>query len=100
MAAIREPGPEVIFRPKPSRPPPPATVGAIGWLRQNLFYSWFSALLTFGGLYVLYVICASLYETPALTKNEMRPTTFSKSSGSTCPESRTVSRTAIAVHSA
>ncbi len=38
--------------------------------------------------------------TPALTKNEIRPTTFSKSSSETSPAFLTVSRTAIAVHSA
>ncbi len=43
---------------------------------------------------------SSTKRTPALTKNEMRPTTLAKSSGSTWPESRTESSTAIAVHSA
>ena len=27
-------------------PPPPATVGLIGWLRRNLFNSWTSVILT------------------------------------------------------
>src|SRR5438477_326553 len=36
---------------------------------------------------------------PALQKNEMRPTTSGKSSGSTCPDSRTASRTPMAVAS-
>ena len=43
---------------------------------------------------------SSTKRTPALTKNEIRPTTFSKSSSETWPEFRTVSRTAMAVHSA
>ena len=38
--------------------------------------------------------------TPALTKNEIRPTTFSKSSGATWPASLTASSTAMAVVSA
>lgn len=34
------------FQPTPDRPPPPSTVGVIGWLRANLFNSWFNSLLT------------------------------------------------------
>jgi hypothetical protein len=40
---------------------------------------------------------SSTNRTPALTKNEMRPTTFSNWSGGTWPESRTESSTAMAV---
>ncbi len=36
----------IAFTPKPSRPPPRGTVGALGWLRANLFYSWWSAIST------------------------------------------------------
>ena len=43
---------------------------------------------------------SSTNRTPALTKNEIRPTTFSKSSSETWPEFLTWSRTAIAVQSA
>ena len=43
---------------------------------------------------------SSTKRTPALTKNEMRATTSPIRSGGTCPESRTASRTVIAVHSA
>ena len=43
---------------------------------------------------------SSTNRTPALTKNEIRPTTVPKSSSDTWPDARTVSRTAIAVHSA
>ena len=38
--------------------------------------------------------------TPALTKNEIRPTTRPKSSSETCPDAWTASSTAIAVHRA
>ena len=31
-------------------------MGVLGWLRQNLFSSWFNALLTLLGLYLLYLI--------------------------------------------
>ncbi len=42
---------------------------------------------------------SSTKRTPALTKNEMRATTSPNLSAGTCPESRTASSTAIAVHS-
>ncbi len=43
---------------------------------------------------------SSTKRTPALTKKETRATTSANRSGGTCPESRTASSTAIAVHSA
>jgi hypothetical protein len=43
---------------------------------------------------------SSTKRSPALTKNEMRPTTSPNSAGGTCPESRTESSTAIACSSA
>lgn len=42
------------FIPLPAKPPPRASVGAIGWLRQNLFSSWSNALLTLLGAYILW----------------------------------------------
>ena len=41
---------------------------------------------------------SSTNRTPALTKKEIRATTSPICSGGTCPESRTASRTEIAVH--
>lgn len=41
------------FTPLPPKPPPPSTVGALGWLRAHLFSSWGNALLTLAALYVL-----------------------------------------------
>lgn len=38
----------------PDLPPPPATVGWVGWLRQNLFSSPLNALATLFALYLLY----------------------------------------------
>ena len=34
------------FSPKPDRAPPGSTIGIYGWLRTNLFSSWFSSVLT------------------------------------------------------
>ena len=35
-----------VFVPKPSLPPPPFTVGPVGWLRANLFNSPLNTVLT------------------------------------------------------
>ncbi len=35
--------------------PPVATGGVLGWLRENLFNTWYNALLTFLGLLLIYV---------------------------------------------
>ncbi|WPZ33075.1 amino acid ABC transporter permease [Thalassobaculum sp. OXR-137] len=47
---------DTAFRPKPSLPPPPNTVGVIGWLRKNLFGGPVDAILTLLGIYVVYLI--------------------------------------------
>jgi general L-amino acid transport system permease protein len=38
----------------PEASPPPTQAGAIKWLRENLFSSWFNAILTIVSLYVIY----------------------------------------------
>ena len=55
-------GDAIVFTPKASKPPPATTVGVLGWMRTNLFYSWFSAVVTFVALYVIYTTLASLYQ--------------------------------------
>ena len=46
----------------PPKPPPPATTGVLGWLRRNLFSSWFNTLLTFLGLYIIWLIASWLIQ--------------------------------------
>jgi general L-amino acid transport system permease protein len=41
------------FVPLPDQPPPGNTVGAIGWMRANLFSGWINSILTVFALYVL-----------------------------------------------
>jgi general L-amino acid transport system permease protein len=55
-------GDVIVFTPKVSKPPPPTTVGVLGWLRENLFYSWTSTVITFVSLYLIYFILAGLYQ--------------------------------------
>jgi general L-amino acid transport system permease protein len=41
---------------KPDMPPPVKTVGAIAWMRANLFSSWLNTLLTLFALYLVWLI--------------------------------------------
>ena len=63
MASVDSPaGDVIVFAPKASKPPPPATVGVLGWFRENLFYSWFSTATTVAMVYLLYLTVAALYQ--------------------------------------
>ena len=53
---------EAVFRPKPSQPPPPNTVGIVGWLRTNLFSGVFSTLLTLFCVYVIVSLTLFMWE--------------------------------------
>ena len=46
--------------PQPDRPPPASSIGAIGWMRANLFSSWLNATLTAVSLALLALIVPSL----------------------------------------
>ena len=52
----------VIFRPKPSQPPPPNTTGVIGWMRFNLFNGVASTLATLIGVTALVYIFLAFYD--------------------------------------
>ena len=52
----------VVFKAKPSQPPPPATTGVAGWLRENLFYSVWSTLLTVIGVYIIWSVFSILWD--------------------------------------
>ncbi|UUX50059.1 amino acid ABC transporter permease [Nisaea acidiphila] len=53
---------EVTFKPKPSLPPPPNTVGVVGWVRKNLFSSPLNSVLTLLSLYVIWVVVSNTVE--------------------------------------
>ena len=44
----------------PALPPPPATTGVLGWLRQNLFSSLFSTALTICTVWLLYLLLTGI----------------------------------------
>ena len=38
----------------PDLPPPASTVGVVGWLRRNLFSSWYNSVLTVLSLWLIW----------------------------------------------
>ena len=38
-----------------AKKPPVITIGVIGWLRKNLFSTWYNVILTSLGIYIIYV---------------------------------------------
>ena len=49
------------FTPLPSRPPPASEVGVIGWLRHNLFSTWYNVLLTGFVVYILWSLLPPIF---------------------------------------
>ena len=52
-----------------TRKPPIAQIGAVLWLRSNLFSSWINGLLTFASLYLLYIAIPPLLDWMFLSAN-------------------------------
>ncbi len=46
----------------PTMPPPPSTVGIVGWMRANLFSDWINTILTLVGLYLVYITVDTIYD--------------------------------------
>ena len=49
---------------KPDLPPPPSSVGALAWIRGNLFSSVGNTLLTLLGLYLVWLIVPPVAHVP------------------------------------
>ncbi|SUD38854.1 polar amino acid ABC transporter permease [Ectopseudomonas mendocina] len=47
---------------KPDLPPPTMSVGALGWLKANLFSNWFNTLLTLLALYLIWLMVPPLLQ--------------------------------------
>jgi general L-amino acid transport system permease protein len=47
---------------KPDLPPPRQSIGAMAWLRDNLFSSWFNSLLTLVAMYLIWLIVPPLLQ--------------------------------------
>ncbi len=52
----------IEFKPSPSLPPPSTSVGAVAWLRQNLFSSPLNVFLTLFSIYILYLLIPPIVE--------------------------------------
>ena len=52
----------LVFKPKPSLPPPPATTGVIGWMRFNLFDGVYSSITTVISLLIIGYIAMAFYD--------------------------------------
>lgn len=59
----------LTHRPAPSQPPPRISVGAVGWIRENLFSSWVNAALTILAIYLLIVFIPPFFEWAFLHAN-------------------------------
>ncbi len=60
MAASSGLPPAEIFKPKPARAAPASTLGIQGWIRQNMFSSIPSAVVTLLGLWIIYAFLDAL----------------------------------------
>lgn len=52
--------PPLVFRPREARAAPVQTVGAIGWMRRNLFGDIPNALMTIFGAWIIYLVVSNL----------------------------------------
>ncbi len=52
----------LVFTPRPADPPPPSTIGVVGWMRANLFSSVPNAVLTVLGAYIFYVVVTTIID--------------------------------------
>lgn len=50
----------IVFAPKPNRPPPPDSVGLLGWTRNNLFKDVPNTLMTLLGGYIAFVVLGTI----------------------------------------
>ncbi|MBD8492500.1 amino acid ABC transporter permease [Pseudomonas syringae] len=54
---------------KPNLAPPKSTVGVVGWMRSNLFSSWFNTVLTLFSLYLVWLILPPIINWAILDAN-------------------------------
>ncbi|MBS1270815.1 MAG: Inner membrane amino-acid ABC transporter permease protein YhdY [Gammaproteobacteria bacterium] len=56
-------------KPAPDRPPPRISVGAVGWMRDNLFSSWMNTALTIVAVYILITLIPPFVQWALLDAN-------------------------------
>lgn len=69
---------------KPDLPPPRLSVGLLGWLRANLFSSWFNTLLTLFAIYLVWLIVPPLLQWAFIDADWSGTTRADCTSGGAC----------------
>ena len=69
---------------KPDLPPPAHSVGVVGWLRANLFSSWFNSLLTLFAAYLVWLILPPLIQWAFINADWVGETRADCTSGGAC----------------
>ena len=69
---------------KPDLPPPRQSIGAIAWLRANLFSNWFNAMLTLVAFYIIWLIVPPLLQWAILDADWVGQTRADCTSGGAC----------------
>ncbi|MDX1722776.1 MAG: amino acid ABC transporter permease [Pseudomonas sp.] len=69
---------------KPDLPPPLLSVGVLGWLRANLFSSWFNSLLTLFAAYLIWLIVPPLIQWALIDADWVGTTRADCTSGGAC----------------
>nr|WP_313404928.1 amino acid ABC transporter permease [Pseudomonas sp.] len=69
---------------KPDLPPPRMSVGAVGWLKANLFSSWFNTLLTLFAIYLIWLIVPPLIQWALIDATWSGSTRADCTSGGAC----------------
>ena len=52
----------ILTENEPSRKAPIVSIGIIGWLRENLFSTWYNAIFTILGIYILYLAIPPFFQ--------------------------------------
>ena len=69
---------------KPDLPPPALSVGVVGWLRANLFSSWFNTLLTLFAAYLVWLMLPPLIQWAFINADWTGTTRADCTSGGAC----------------
>jgi general L-amino acid transport system permease protein len=69
---------------KPDLPPPRQSIGAIAWLRANLFSNWFNGMLTLVAFYMIWLIVPPLLQWAILDADWVGQTRADCTSGGAC----------------
>jgi len=74
----------IVHKPHPDLPPPMTSVGLLGWLKNNLFSSYFNTILTVLSLYLLYLIVPSVVQWAFINADWIGESSDACTSGGAC----------------